>query len=114
MARKLVLLTYTPRPLDEAEYGKFIREVDYPAFRQNADILDYSCWRVTGSVQGREDFTHFDLMEVADFDRWQAIVGDPVVAGNVERWTRDWSRHGPEHPDQSENLRISFCERYWG
>ena len=53
-------------------------------------------------------------MEVADFSRWQAIVGDPVVRGNVERWTRDWSQHGPEHPDQAENLKITFCERYWG
>ena len=114
MAKKLVLLTYTPRQLDEAEYAKFIREIDYPAFRQNPDILDYSCWRVTESVQGSETFTHFDLMEVSDLSRWQAIAGDPVVQGNVERWTKDWSRHGPDHPDQSENLKISFCERYWG
>lgn len=40
MAKKLVLLTYTPRELDEQEYGKFIREIDYPAFRQNRDIID--------------------------------------------------------------------------
>ena len=35
MAKKLVLLTYTPRELDEAKYAEFIREIDYPAFRQN-------------------------------------------------------------------------------
>ena len=35
MAKQLVLLTYTPRKLDEEEYAKFIREIDYPAFRQN-------------------------------------------------------------------------------
>jgi hypothetical protein len=33
MAKKLVLLTCTPRELDEAEYAKVIREIDYPAFR---------------------------------------------------------------------------------
>ena len=66
VAKKLVLLTYTPRELDEEKYAKFIREIDYPAFRQNPDILDYSCWRVKESVQGSETFTHFDLMEVAD------------------------------------------------
>jgi hypothetical protein len=37
-----------------------------------------------------------------------------VLLTSVERWTRDWSRHGPDQPDQSENLRISCCERYWG
>jgi hypothetical protein len=114
MAKKLVLLTYTPRELDEVEYAEFIRGTDYPAFRQNADILDYSCWRVAERVQGTESFTHFDLMEVADFGRWQAIVGDPLVAANVEHWTREWSRHGLDHPNQAENLKISFCERYWG
>ena len=79
MAKKLVLLTYTPRELDEEAYSKFIREIDYPAFRQNPDILDYSCWRTVESVQGKEMFTHFDLMEVADFSKWEAIVSDPVV-----------------------------------
>ena len=33
---------------------------------------------------------------------------------NLARWTADWSRHGSDHPDQSENLKISFCEDYWG
>ena len=54
MAKKLVLLTYAPRSLDEEEYAKFIREIDYPAFRQNPRIIDYSCWRVVESVQGAE------------------------------------------------------------
>jgi hypothetical protein len=27
---------------------------------------------------------------------------------------KDWSRHGADPPDGSENPRISFCERYWG
>lgn len=114
MAKKLVLLTYTPRELDEAEYEKFIREIDYPAFRQNPHIIDYSCWRAVESVQGEESFTHFDLMAVDDLANWQKIVADPVVQANIERWTRDWSRHGPDHADQSENLKISFCDRYWG
>jgi hypothetical protein len=40
MAKQLVLLTYTPRELDEEEYARFIREIDYPAFRQNPHIVD--------------------------------------------------------------------------
>ena len=70
--------------------------------------------RVADSVQGREEFTHFDLMAVDDLANWEAIVSDPAVAGNVARWTKDWSRHGPDHPDPAENLKISFCRRYWG
>src|SRR5205823_9438983 len=72
MAKKLVLLTYSPRELDEEEYARFIREIDYPAFRQNPHIIDYSCWRIAESVQGREKFTHFDLMAVDDLANWQA------------------------------------------
>ena len=114
MAKQLVLLTYTPRELSEEEYAKFIREIDYPAFRQNPHIIDYSCWRIAESVQGREEFTHFDLMAVDDLANWTAILADPAVAGNVARWTQDWSKHGPDHPDPAENLKISFCHRYWG
>jgi hypothetical protein len=112
--KRMVLLSYTPRELDEEEYQRFIREIDYPAFRQCPYIVDYKCWRVVESIQGRETFTHFDCMEVRDFGDWPAILADPGVKANVERWTRDWSRHGPDHPDQSENLKISFCEDYWG
>jgi hypothetical protein len=112
--RKMVLLTYSPRELDEEEYAKFIREIDYPAFRQHPDILDYTCWRIVESVQGKEMFTHFDLMVVKDFADWEKIAADPIVQSNVQRWTKDWSRHGPDHPDQSENLKVSFCEAYWG
>ena len=38
--RRMVLLTYTPRELDEEEYARFIREIDYPAFRQHPDIVE--------------------------------------------------------------------------
>ena len=27
---------------------------------------------------------------------------------------RDWSQHGSDHPRPEENLKITFCERYWG
>jgi hypothetical protein len=114
MGKHLVLLTYTPRELDEAEYARFIAEIDYPAFRQNPHILSYTCWRTVEHVQGKEQFTHFDLMEVDDFASWEAILADPLVRGNVERWTREWSRHGADHPDQSENLKITFFEGYEG
>jgi hypothetical protein len=76
-----------------ARLGGWIRRRtrDYPAFRQNRQIIDYSCWRVTESVQGQEPFTHLE---------------------NIKRWTRDWSQHGPGHASQADNLKISSC--YWG
>ena len=43
-----------------------------------------------------------------------AIYAQRRIRGNVERWTREWSKHGPDHGDQADNLKISFCERYWG
>lgn len=114
MPQQMVLLTYTPRELDETEYARFIEQIDYPAFRQNPHILDYTCWRVIDSVQGREIFTHFDLMKIDSIDSWDSILADPTVQGNIQRWTREWSRHGAEHADPSENLKISFCQMYEG
>ena len=57
MAKQLVLLTYTPRELSEEDYAKFIRETDYPAFRQNPHIIDYSCWRVAACRAARSSRT---------------------------------------------------------
>jgi hypothetical protein len=112
--KRMVLMTYTPRDLYEEEYAQFIREIDYPNFRQCPYILDYSCWRIVESVQGKELFTHFDCMEVRDFADWEQIISWPSVQDNIRRWTQEWSRHGLEHPDPAENPKISFCERYWG
>lgn len=112
--RRLVLLTYTPRELDEEEYARFIREIDYPNFRQCPHIVAYHCYRVVESVQGRELFTHFDSMEVRDFADWPKILEWPSVQENIRRWTQEWSRHGPDHPDPADNLKISFCEEYRG
>ncbi|MDX6562129.1 MAG: hypothetical protein QOD65_1943 [Gaiellales bacterium] len=112
--KRLALLTYTPRELDEETYAEFIREIDYPNFRQCPWIIDYSCWRSVESVQGTELFTHFDLMEVRDFADWPKIAAWPSVRENIERWTRDWSKYGSEHPRPEDNLKITFCERYWG
>ena len=77
--KRVVLLTYTPRELDEDAYAAFIREIDYPNFRQCPWIIDYSCWRTVESIQGKELFTHFDLMEVRDFADWPKIVAWPSV-----------------------------------
>jgi hypothetical protein len=114
MPQEMVLLTYTPRELDEDQYAEFIRGIDYPAFRQNRHILDYTCWRVIESVQGSEMFTHFDLMKIDSRENWASILADPAVQGNIERWTREWSRHGADHPDPADNLKISFCQMYEG
>lgn len=112
--KKLVLMTYTPRELDEAAYQEFIQKIDYPNFRQCPYILDYSCWRTVDSVQGKEEFTHFDLMEVRDFADWPSILDWPSVQENIKLWTESWSRHGLDAEDPAENLKISFFERYWG
>jgi hypothetical protein len=114
MPEQMVFLTYTPRELDKDDYAEFIREIDYPAFRQNPHVPEYTCWRAIESVQGREMFSHFDLMKIHSLDHWESILTDPVVKGNIERWTRDWSQHGSGHPDPAENLQISFCQMYEG
>ena len=112
MEKKLILLTYTPRELDEEEYANFMREDDYPVFRQNPHIVSYTGWRTVENVQGKEEFTHFDLFEVRDFADLPEIIGDPIVAEHIERWTRDWSKHGPDPADPADNFKITFCEQY--
>lgn len=56
----------TPRELDEDEYAKLVRDIDYPAVRQNPHIMDSRRGGVVESVRGREAFTHVDLMVVDD------------------------------------------------
>ena len=67
MARRLLLVTYTPhRATDREAYERWIRERDYPAFRQSPRIDEYSCFRVVQSVQGEEWFSHLDLILVGE------------------------------------------------
>ena len=45
--RRLALITYNIEEPDGARvYDDWIREFDYPAFRQNPNILEYSCFRI--------------------------------------------------------------------
>ena len=77
MAKQLVLLTYTPRELDEDG----VREV-HPRDRLPRVPAEPAHHRLLVLARRRErpgpgEFTHFDLMAVDDLANWQAIVVRP-------------------------------------
>jgi hypothetical protein len=65
-------------------------------------IIDYSCWRVVDGVQSREEFTHFDLMAVDDLANGRRSSPIRPWRETSPAGRRDWSRHGPDHPDPAE------------
>lgn len=111
MARRLLLVTYTPHRADDAEaYAEWIRTRDYPAFRQNPGIDEYSCFRIVQSVQGKEWFTHFDLIFVKDgVEFGRDLRGDPVIAEHARGYHELWFDAPGPH-----NLNVSAAEEIWG
>ena len=111
MSRRLILLTYAPqRAADAAAYDRWIRERDYPAFRQHPAILEYSCFRVVRSVQGRERFTYFDLIFLADgVDFQRDLRTDPTIRKHAECYHQTWFETPGPH-----NMTVSLADEIWG
>jgi len=112
MARQVLLLTYTPRAdVDLAEYHDWLREVDNPFFNGRPTVKRYVNYRIAASVQGDEDFTHFDLLEIEGDGGPDSIFGYEIIAAFARDWVRKWGKNpDPDAPDQTINYRVSLCE----
>ena len=114
MPRKLALITYNiVEPDDPEEYAEWIREHDYPAFRQNPNILEYSCFNIVQNVQGTEWFKRYDLMFVEEHDLG-GILTDPIIHEHAMKFADTWYADKGKSPDQSINYRVSYAEEIWG
>lgn len=112
MDRKLVLITYNVRadvPLEE--YKEYTRTVDYPSFRQNPAIKDYTNFVVTRNARGEEWFKHFDLMYVDDLDHFYADgklhFGDPTILEHAARWRERWGVAADGGPGATVNITLA-------
>lgn len=118
MARKLVMLTYNVRPgVPREEYEEFTRTVDYPIFRQNPHIMEYSNYIVAGQGRGEgEWFQHFDLMFVDDLEGFDAggklHFGDAVILEHAQKWRDRWGKD-PETGWRSD-VNITYANEIWG
>ena len=85
MAKQLVLLTYTPRELSEEEYAKFIREIDYPAFRQNPHFPVNTLLIMRGLIAARRMGVGDRYLETVLAAMWEQgeKMDDPEVVKRV-------------------------------
>lgn len=112
MEKKLVLITYNVRPgVSEKEYSDFTKEVDYPIFRQNPNILDYRNFIVRREGRGKEWFQRFDLMYVNDLDRFYADgalhFGDQTILEHAQRWREIWGHPLDAGSDATVNITLA-------
>jgi hypothetical protein len=109
----MLLLTYTPRAgTDLGAYHDWLRRVDNPFFNGRPGVKHYTNWRIAEAKLGREDFTHFDLLELHAADGFDAVFGDAAIAAFAADWVRQWGAvPDPTLADQSVNYRVSLCER---
>lgn len=112
MTRQCLLLTYTPRDdVDLDEYHRWLREVDNPFFNGRPVVRHYVNYRVAGPVQGEEDFTHFDILEIEGEGGPDSVFGDEEIAEFARAWVRKWGKNpDPDAADQTVNYRVSLCE----
>lgn len=111
MPRRLYLVTYTPQRADDADaYAEWIRKRDYPAFRQHPGVEEYSCFRLTQSVQGREWFTYLDLIFVKEGVGFRReLRADPVIGEHARGYHELWFDAPGPH-----NMNVSLAEEIWG
>lgn len=110
MARRLLLVTYTPhRATDLAAYEQWIRERDYPAFRQSPLVDEYSCFRIVQDVQGEEWFRYFDVIHVKGDAEFADLRADPVIAQHARGYHERWFDAPGPH-----NMNVSAAEEIWG
>jgi hypothetical protein len=112
MGSQLLLLTYTPRAdVDLDEYHAWLRAVDNPFFNGRPTVKHYVNYRIAAPVQGDEDFTHFDVLEIEGNGGVESVLGDAVIAEFARDWVRKWGKNpDPDAPDQTVNYRVSLCE----
>lgn len=109
---KALLLTYTPRDgTNLKDYHQWLRDVDNPFFNGRPVVRRYVNWRVVESKLGDAAFTHFDLLEMAGSDGFDAVFGDGEIVAFARNWVRQWGRvPDPDAPDQSANYHVYVCE----
>lgn len=112
MTRQSLLLTYTPRRGTILEdYHQWLREVDNPFFNSRPTVHKYVNYRISGPVQGNENFTHFDILEIEGEGGPNSVLGDEQIAAFARDWVRKWGAvPDPDHSDQVTNYRVSLCE----
>lgn len=112
MSRQALLLTYTPRSdVDLNDYHQWLREIDNPFFNSRPTVHRYVNYRIAQPVQGDEDFTHFDLLEIEGDGGTESVLGDEAIASFARDWVRKWGKiPDPDHPDQTANYRVSLCD----
>ncbi|WP_293783439.1 hypothetical protein [uncultured Aeromicrobium sp.] len=109
MSRNLVLITYNVKPgVSLEEYAEYTRSVDYPVFRQNPGVVDYSNYVVRDFARGEEWFKHFDLMYVDDLDAFYADgklhFGDERILEHAARWRDTWG----VGPDATTGAKVNI------
>ena len=112
MAARTLFLSYTPRPgVDLDDYHRWLREVDNPFFNGRPTVARYVNYRIVEPVLGAEDFTHFDMLEIAGGGGADSVFGDAEIAAFARDWVRLWGRvPDPDLADQSANYRVMLCE----
>lgn len=111
MSKSTLLLTYTPREdVDLDAYHAWLREVDNPFFNGCPTVRRYVNYRIDSAVQGAENFTHFDILEIEGDGGVESVLGDEVIADFARDWVRQWGKvPDPDAPDQTVNYRVSLC-----
>jgi hypothetical protein len=112
MARRTLLLTYTPRAdADLDTYHRWLREVDNPFFNSRPVVHRYVNYKVAAPVLGAEEFTHFDILEIEGDGGPDSVFGDAEISEFARNWVRLWGIvPDPDAADQSVNYRVMLCE----
>lgn len=79
MKRRVFFLTKLREGADQAEYERFLRDVDYPRSKELLPVSSYLATRIQGRAvsEGEAPYEYIEVLDVDDFDAYLAAFANP-------------------------------------
>ena len=79
MKRRVFFLTTLKEGADQAEYERFLRDVDYPRSKELLPVSGYLATRIEGRAvsEGDSPYQYIEVLDIDDFEAYLAAFRDP-------------------------------------
>jgi hypothetical protein len=92
LAKRIFIFTKLSPGLSQADYEKWLEEVDYPAARAQDAILSYEVFRAERRLMADSDespWEYVEVIDVTDMDEYFASADNEAMAAMLVDWNKN-------------------------